>query len=133
MEDQRRLLFICTINRSRSKTAEDIFSQDKRFKVKSAGTAPPCQSRVHVSLHRLNWADDIFVMESVHAKYLMNTFPQLFPDKSKYQEGLPKFPGYLELINKKRLYILDIADVFAPNESELEDILKQKVSLALGL
>lgn len=33
-----KLLFVCTINRMRSATAYNIFKEDKRFEVRSAGT-----------------------------------------------------------------------------------------------
>jgi hypothetical protein len=32
------ILFVCTINKMRSLTAERIYQKDERFKVKSAGT-----------------------------------------------------------------------------------------------
>lgn len=35
---RERILFVCTANRDRSPTAEDLYANDARYEVRSAGT-----------------------------------------------------------------------------------------------
>jgi predicted protein tyrosine phosphatase len=121
-------LFICTFNHTRSITAESLFWQDERFVVKSAGTAPLGQSRIQISRGMLNWASHIFVMEPVHGRYLMNTFPDLFPDKTQYNH-FPSPPEYVKMSRGKRLYLLNIEDNFHPHETELENLINKNINL----
>ena len=53
------VLFVCTANVDRSKTAEDLYKNDPRLVVKSCGVAPFAQ--VVVTRDLLDWADRIFV------------------------------------------------------------------------
>ncbi|MHA2006125.1 MAG: hypothetical protein ACXABO_01610 [Promethearchaeota archaeon] len=55
---------MCTANRFRSKTAEDIFNEDLRFEVKSAGTDILAKTPINKTL--LEWVDYIFVMEEIY-------------------------------------------------------------------
>lgn len=67
------LLFICSRNQWRSRTAETIFRKREDITVKSAGTARNARIRVNGSL--LKWADVVFVMERKHHSYLLSHFP----------------------------------------------------------
>jgi len=58
------ILFLCSRNKWRSRTAESIFKNNNLHQVKSAGTEPSAQIRVNQKL--LDWADLIFVMEKKH-------------------------------------------------------------------
>jgi len=58
----KKVLFVCTVNRFRSKTAEEIFKS--KFNVKSAGTSE--LANTPLSRELLEWADYIFVMEESH-------------------------------------------------------------------
>ena len=72
----QRVLFICTGNIDRSRTAEDLYREDPRYEVRSAGTAP--FATVPVSQELLHWADKIFVMcerEDRHSTLLRMRFP----------------------------------------------------------
>lgn len=66
------ILFVCTLNKMRSATAEAIYKNDIRFNVKSAG--------IHIiALNKLNneliiWADYILVMEVMHINFIKNKF-----------------------------------------------------------
>ena len=62
MEDPARehILFVCTANVDRSRTAEDLYRDDPRFEVRSAGTAPFAKNPLTREL--LQWADRVFVM-----------------------------------------------------------------------
>lgn len=66
------LLFICSKNEWRSKTAETIFQKATTFKVKSAGTSKTARIRVQQKL--IDWSDVIFVMEDKHKQILKTQF-----------------------------------------------------------
>ncbi len=75
---RERILFICTGNIDRSRTAEDLYAADPRYEVLSAGTAPFATTRITREL--LQWADRVFVMcerEDHHATLLKLRFPDV--------------------------------------------------------
>jgi len=75
---RERILFVCTANVDRSRTAEDLYRNDARYEVQSAGTAPFATTPVTRDL--LLWADRIFVMserEDRHHTQIKLRFPQL--------------------------------------------------------
>lgn len=75
---RQRILFICTGNIDRSRTAEDLYKGDPRYEVRSAGTA--AFATVPVSRELLLWADRVFVMcerEDRHHTLLRSRFPDL--------------------------------------------------------
>ncbi len=67
------LLFICSRNQWRSRTAETIFRKRQDITVKSAGTT--ANARIRVNGQLLRWADVAFVMEKKHRDYLLSRFP----------------------------------------------------------
>jgi predicted protein tyrosine phosphatase len=75
---RERILFVCTANVDRSPTAEDLYRQDERYEVRSAGVAPFATQRVTRDL--LLWADRVFVMnerEDQHRTLLKIRFPDV--------------------------------------------------------
>jgi predicted protein tyrosine phosphatase len=75
---RERILFVCTANVDRSPTAEDLYRQDERYEVRSAGIAPFATQRVTRDL--LLWADRVFVMnerEDQHRTLLKIRFPDV--------------------------------------------------------
>lgn len=68
----KRVLFLCTANRLRSPTAEQVFSAWPDVDVDSAGLA--ADAIVPVSTEQIEWADIIFVMEKVHRARLTKRF-----------------------------------------------------------
>ena len=66
------MLFICSQNRLRSPTAEQVFSNRIGFEVASAGLNPDAATTVSPEL--LEWADVIFVMERAHRNKLAKKF-----------------------------------------------------------
>jgi predicted protein tyrosine phosphatase len=68
------ILFVCSANIQRSKTAEDYFSnRNPNLNFKSAGTnLKICQKKGTnpVTEELLIWADIIFVMENLHSKLI---------------------------------------------------------------
>lgn len=100
----KRVLFVCSQNRLRSPTAEQVFSNRAGFEVASAGTDPAADTPVSPEL--LEWADMIFVMERAHRNRLMKRFrPHLkskrivcldIPDEYEYMD-----PGLVRLLEAK--------------------------------
>ncbi|NOX82246.1 MAG: phosphotyrosine protein phosphatase [Alphaproteobacteria bacterium] len=101
----QKLLFICTQNRLRSPTAEQVFSTWDDIECDSAGLAP--DAGVSLSTEQIDWADIIFVMEKVHRNKLSK-----------------KFRSHLK---GKRVIVLGIPDDFEFMEEGLVRILKMKV------
>jgi predicted protein tyrosine phosphatase len=100
------ILFVCSKNKWRSRTAETIFQSDQRHKVRSAGTEN--DARIRITEKLVNWADLIFVMEKRHKERL---------------EG-----KYGMLISQKEVIILNIQDEYQYMDSELIEILRASVS-----
>lgn len=95
-----KVLFICNQNENRSKTAEDLFSSE--FEVKSAGL----YNKNPVKEKQIAWADVIVVMENRQREEIGKRFP-------KY---------YLQ----KRILSLDIPDIYAYQQPQLVNILKER-------
>lgn len=73
---RERILFVCTANLDRSPTAVDLYRDDPRYEVRSAGVAPFAERRIDRDL--LLWADRVFVMnekEEKHRTLLTILFP----------------------------------------------------------
>jgi predicted protein tyrosine phosphatase len=100
-----RVLFVCSQNRLRSPTAEQVFSGRAGFEVASAGTDPG--SGNPVSSEIIEWADVIFVMQRVHRNRLSKSFPAQLKDK--------------------RVICLDIPDDFEYMDPTLISLLEAKV------
>jgi Predicted protein tyrosine phosphatase len=66
------VLFVCSKNKWRSRTAETIFKNNITHNVKSAGTDKDAQ--VKLSEKHLVWADVIFVMENKHRQIIKQKF-----------------------------------------------------------
>ena len=67
-----RALFICTQNRLRSPTAEQVFSTWPGVETDSAGLGN--DANVPLSVEQINWATKIFVMERAHRNKLTKKF-----------------------------------------------------------
>jgi protein-tyrosine phosphatase len=78
MEPRERVLFVCTANIDRSRTAEDLYQNDPRYEIRSAGTAPFATTPLTRDL--LLWADRVFVMcerEDGHHTEIKHRFPRI--------------------------------------------------------
>jgi predicted protein tyrosine phosphatase len=82
-----KLLFICSRNEWRSRTAEEIFKHLPGYSVKSAGTEP--SARIRVSAGLIGWADQIFVMERKHRDILRQRFPEAIMDRPIHCLDIP--------------------------------------------
>lgn len=80
MFEREKLLFICSQNRVRSLTAEELLARHPRYDVRSAGTE--AGARVRISEGLLGWADRIFVMEARHRERLRQRFAEVLVHKT---------------------------------------------------
>lgn len=83
----KRVLFICSQNRLRSPTAEQVFSSWPDLEVASAGLNNDAESPVTPEL--LQWADLIFVMEQAHRNKLSKKFRACLNGKRVICLGIP--------------------------------------------
>jgi len=75
---RERILFVCTANLDRSPTAHDLYADDPRYEVRSAGVAT--FAAVPLTRELLRWADRVFVMnerEDQHRTLLRIRFPDV--------------------------------------------------------
>ncbi|MDX8525545.1 low molecular weight protein tyrosine phosphatase family protein [Mesorhizobium sp. MSK_1335] len=106
----KNVLFVCSHNRLRSPTAEQVFSKRLDIEVESAGTNRDADNPLTHEL--VAWADIIFVMEKAH--------------RAKLQK---KFRASLK---SARVICLDIPDDYDFMDPELVRLLEAKVSKHLG-
>jgi predicted protein tyrosine phosphatase len=101
----KRLLFVCSQNRLRSPTAEEVFSAWPNVEVASAGLDN--DAKIPVDAELVEWADIIFVMEQTHLKKLTVSFKRH--------------------LKSQRVVCLDIPDRFAFMDPALVRILEERV------
>lgn len=101
----KNILFVCSQNRLRSPTAEQVFSKRRDVEVASAGTNHDADNPLTHEL--VAWADIIFVMEKAH--------------RAKLQK---KFKTSLK---RARVICLDIPDNYEFMDPELVRLLEAKV------
>lgn len=101
----KKILFVCTANEHRSKTAEELAKSYSGIKAKSAGVRELAQVKVNKQL--LKWADLIVVMEDWHKEEITKRFPDICP--------------------RKRIVNFDVPDMYPYMSPELIMILKEKI------
>lgn len=110
----KTILFVCSANKQRSKTAEDYFSSKYvDFEFISAGTnSKICEQEGTnpLTMDLLDQADLIFVMENNHKKEVKNFINGQF---------------------KKEIIVLDIKDVYKYYQTELIEILEKRLMVYL--
>ena len=75
MSEPLRVLFLCAMNKQRSATAAQLYRNDARLAVRSAGLRTDARHRV--SDQDLEWAEVVFVMEREHLATLRTRFSHL--------------------------------------------------------
>lgn len=65
-------MFVCARNRWRSPTAEQLYRNDPRVEVRSAGVSSGARRRL--SVDDLDWADLVLVMERTHRQRIIEHF-----------------------------------------------------------
>jgi predicted protein tyrosine phosphatase len=103
LREMKHLLFICSRNKLRSPTAEEIFRGHPGIDVDSAGLADDAE--VPLSEEQIKWADVIIVMEPIHRSRLNRKFGRCLAGKRIAVLGIPDNYGYMdaELIRLLRL------------------------------
>lgn len=91
---KRNVLFVCTANAMRSATAHEIYRDDPRFEVNSAGTDILAEQELNAEL--LAWADVIIVMEKHHRQFIRKYYPQVYRQKRIVCLYLPDDYLYME-------------------------------------
>ena len=106
------ILFICSANKDRSKTAEDYYSSTfPALQVESAGTnKTTCQKlgTNYITREQLERADQIYVMEHKHLKAIQALYGNAFYNK---------------------ITVLDIPDIYTYGSAELIAVLQSKIDL----
>ena len=90
----QRVLFVCSQNRLRSPTAEQVFSQRPDIEVASAGLKNDAEQTLTPEL--VAWADVIFVMERVHLRKLRTTFRRHLDGQRVVCLGIPDDYAYMD-------------------------------------
>ncbi|GAA5441864.1 hypothetical protein Misp06_00025 [Microbulbifer sp. NBRC 101763] len=105
------LLFVCSENRLRSPTGEEVFSQYDGINAIGCGTNKDAETTISGDL--IEWADIIFVMEKSHRNKVMKKFK--------------------DLLKGKKLVCLAIPDNYDRMDPVLVRILEDKVSVHVRL
>ena len=105
MTHKKKILFVCTVNRMRSATAHEVYKDDERFIIDSAGTDQGAKNII--TEENLGWADAIVVMEKHHRNAIRKQFPHIY--------------------QSKKIVCLYIPDEYDFMQSELIAILKTKI------
>jgi predicted protein tyrosine phosphatase len=107
----KNVLFVCSQNRLRSPTAEQVFASHPAINVASAGTNNDAEHPLTPEL--VSWADIIFVMEKAHRNKLQKRYKQHLKDA--------------------RVICLDIPDEYEFMDEGLVRLLKAKVGRFLPI
>ncbi|MES2289465.1 MAG: low molecular weight protein tyrosine phosphatase family protein [Pseudomonadota bacterium] len=102
----KNVLFVCSQNRLRSPTAEQVFSSRPDLEVASAGTNNDAENPLTNELVR--WADVIVVMEKAH--------------RTKVQKR------FRSALHGKRMICVDIPDEFGFMDPELVKLLETRLA-----
>ncbi len=94
MKKPVKLLFVCTVNRMRSRTAEELYRGDSRFSVKSAGTSNFAQVIINEDL--VEWAEHIVVMERHHEKKIRRKFSRQRDKMKIHSLGIPDIYYFMD-------------------------------------
>jgi predicted protein tyrosine phosphatase len=89
-----KLLFVCSKNRLRSPTAENVFSAYPGIEAASAGTNGDAETQVSADL--IDWADVIFVMEKRQRDLMSAKVGVALKGKKVVVLGIPDKYGYMD-------------------------------------
>ncbi|MEM8918991.1 MAG: phosphotyrosine protein phosphatase [Pseudomonadota bacterium] len=100
----KNYLFVCSQNKWRSPTAEQIFSERTDIRASSAGTNNDAENPLDAE--QIEWADVIIAMERRHRSKIQQRYKSVMNDKKIVVLGIPdnyRFmdPDLIELLLKK--------------------------------
>lgn len=100
------ILFVCSKNKWRSRTAETIFKDTIPHNVKSAGTDD--DARIKLNVKHLQWADLIFVMENKHRQIIKQKFHNIYQSEKTIVLHIPDEYQYMdeELISSLKYAVI---------------------------
>ena len=109
------VLFVCTMNKWRSPTAEKIYSSHPLLNVRSAGTSSKARHKLSVS--DVRWSDLIIVMEDKHSERIRAEFRQEVEYKELHVLGIEDRFKYMdpELIEELQQHLDPILLVHTPS------------------
>ncbi|MEQ8177312.1 MAG: low molecular weight protein tyrosine phosphatase family protein [Amphiplicatus sp.] len=90
----RRVLFVCSQNKLRSPTAEQVFATYPGIEADSAGIAH--DAITPLSSEQVEWADIIMVMEAHHRSKLSKRFKTHLKGKRVIVLGIPDDYEYMQ-------------------------------------
>jgi len=102
----KKLLFVCAGGLDRSPTAVELFKDSKKYEAKFCGIHPLISTPI--TRQALEWADEIFVMEPNHKRYILEHFPLIIKDKPE-------------------IVILDVPNEYVRTNPELKELLREKL------
>lgn len=103
-------MVVCGRNKKRSRTAEHIFMNDQRFRIRSVGLS--VKSSRQLKETDLHWANLILVMEDDHRARILESY------------------RYIELPD---IEVLHIEDDYAYLDEELIQLLKERINATLEM
>ena len=107
----KKLLFVCSENRLRSPTAEEVFS--KYDGIEAIGCGTNSDSETPISGDLIEWADIILFMEETHRNKVSKKFN--------------------EMLKAKQIVCLGIPDNYDRMQPELINLLKARVDRVIHL
>jgi predicted protein tyrosine phosphatase len=110
MEGKPNILVVCGRNKKRSRTAEYIFKNDDRFRIRSVGLSSKSERKI--TEKDITWSDLIFVMTTGQGAQVSGIYRHL---------ELPP------------IEVLDIADEYEFLDEELILLLREKINATLKL
>lgn len=90
----KHVLFVCSQNRLRSPTAEQVFANHPGIECSSAGTNHDADNPLTPEL--VEWAEIIFVMEKAHRNKLTSKFRRHLVNKRVIVLGIPDEYEYMD-------------------------------------
>jgi predicted protein tyrosine phosphatase len=112
----KRFLFVCSQNRLRSPTAEQVFATWPGLETMSAGTNNDADNPLSSEL--IEWADAIFVMEKAHRNKIRKRFGRALNGKRLVSLDVPDDydfmdPALVRLLEARMARFLPSADAKA--------------------
>ncbi|MBE7442089.1 MAG: phosphotyrosine protein phosphatase [Flavobacteriales bacterium] len=106
------ILFVCSANKDRSRTAEDYFAiKYPELEFDSAGTNQKICNQLgtnYIAQEQLEMANCVYVMEEKHLQAINDLFGSVYNHK---------------------ITVLNIADVYEYGTKALVDVLKEKITI----
>ncbi len=99
----KRILFVCTGNVDRSRTAEDLVLRSGGYEVRSAGTWAGAVR--NLSMEDIEWADRIFAMEDRHRATILRMVPAA----------------------QEKITILGVPDIYRRHDPKLVELLERRL------